>query len=257
MPLSAMSNRLPLVTTCTLLVGLIAAAPMRVLGQTAPGADATSLPVVSVLPTDDFEIMGGGHRSPWQLAEPFYLRPRDGNTVSYETTLRLLYSDTGLYILVEATDSLLNATYQDDYLHLWEEDVFEAFLWPDERYTIYFEYEISPLGFELPLIIPNFDDTYLGWIPWEYEGARKTRKKVVIRGGEPESEAAIDGWFMEIFIPYELLRPLQNVPPTPGSRWRANFYRNDYDGESVSRWDWSRTGSSYHEFRKFGVLVFE
>jgi len=37
-----------------------------------------------------------------------------------------------------------------------ERDVFEFFLWPDERYPVYFEYEISPLGHELPILIPNF-----------------------------------------------------------------------------------------------------
>ena len=58
---------------------------------------------------------------------------------------------------MEATDRTITATMQDDFLDLWKEDVFEFFLWPDERHPVYFEYEISPLGFELPILIPNLE----------------------------------------------------------------------------------------------------
>ena len=37
-------------------------------------------------------------------------------------------------------------------MDLWNEDVFEVFLWTDERYPVYFEYEISPLNHELPIL---------------------------------------------------------------------------------------------------------
>jgi hypothetical protein len=48
-----------------------------------------------------------------------------------------------------------------------------------------------------------------------------------------------------------------NVPPKPGTRWRANFYRMDYDGGQTTSFDWARVGPSFHEFRKFGTLIFE
>jgi hypothetical protein len=54
-----------------------------------------------------------------------------------------------------------------------------------------------------------------------------------------------------------LLKPLQNVPPRPGARWRANFYRMDYDEGKSTSWDWARVGESFHEFHKFGTLIFE
>ena len=40
-------------------------------------------------------------------------------------------------------------------------DVFEVFLWTDEKQPIYFEYEISPLGYELPILVPNFGGKFL------------------------------------------------------------------------------------------------
>jgi hypothetical protein len=54
-----------------------------------------------------------------------------------------------------------------------------------------------------------------------------------------------------------LLKPLGNVPATQGSRWRANFYRMDYDDGKKTAWDWARVGTSFHEYQKFGTLIFD
>ena len=169
----------------------------------------------------------------------------------------MLYSDRGLYVLLDGTDRRLSATMTEDFLDLWTEDVFEFFLWPDERHTVYFEYEISPLGYELPILIPNFGGQFLGWRPWHYDGDRRIQKATAVRGGEKQSGAAIEGWTAEVFVPFELLKPLQNVPPQAGTRWRANVYRVDYDGPRSTAWDWSRVGPSFHDYANFGTLVFE
>jgi predicted amidohydrolase len=213
--------------------------------------------VLRVVRTQDFEITGRGDASAWKKAnwEPLQLRSLSGHP--YQTRVKMLYSDTGLYVLMDATDRAITATMKEDFLDLWNEDVFEFFLWPDERHPVYFEYEISPLGYELPILIPNLEGKFLGWRPWHYEGSRKTRTATTVIGGPKQSGAQVAGWIAEVFVPYELLTPLGNVPPKPGTQWRANFYRVDYDdGKSVS-WDWSRVGRSFHEFRKFGTLVFD
>ena len=84
---------------------------------------------------------------------------------------------------MDATDRKLTATMTEDFMHLWTEDVFEVFLWTDERYPVYLEYEISPLNRELPILIPNFGGQFLGWRPWDYEKDRATRKATSIIGG--------------------------------------------------------------------------
>ena len=58
-------------------------------------------------------------------------------------------------------------------------------------------------------------------------------------------------------MPYTLLTGIRNVPPKPGTLWRANFYRMDYDDGKVTQWDWARVGESFHEYVRFGVLIFE
>ena len=207
--------------------------------------------------TEDFVVNGRGDASAWKKAdwEPLNLRTIDDH--KYKTHVKMLYSETGLYVLMEAEDRTITATMKADFLDLWNEDVFEFFLWPDERYPVYFEYEISPLGFELPILIPNFGGEFLGWRPWHYDGKRKTQTATTTIGGPKQSGASVAGWKAEVFVPYDLLKPLQNVPPQPGTRWRANFYRVDYDDEKSTSWDWARVGGSFHEFEKFGTLIFE
>lgn len=218
---------------------------------------ATGARELKVRPTADFNVTGDGSNPAWQKAEwePLHRRPNAKH--EYETKVKALYSPTGLYFLMEATDGRLTSTMKEDYLDLWTEDVFEVFLWPDEKQPVYFEYEISPLNHELPIMVPNFDGKFLGWRPWHYEGDRKTRKATTAIGGPVQSGAQVSGWKAEVFIPYELLKPLTNVPAKPGTRWRANFYRMDYDDGKTSAWDWARVGPSFHEYQKFGTLVFE
>ncbi|MCZ6795351.1 MAG: carbohydrate-binding family 9-like protein [Planctomycetota bacterium] len=213
-------------------------------------------PLIRVPRVEDFEITGDGSRPAWKRSDWVDLRRRDGEH-PYDARFKVLYSRSGLYFLMEGSDRKVTATMSKDFMNLWTEDVYEVFLWTDERHPVYFEYEISPLGKELPLIIPNFDGTFYGWIPWHYEGARRVKKKTSAVAGELRSGASIQGWRAEFFVPYDLLKPLQNVPPRSGSRWRANFYRVDHDGGKKTSWDWARVGPSFHEYRKFGTLVFE
>jgi predicted TIM-barrel fold metal-dependent hydrolase len=222
-------------------------------------ADTTDRPTpreLRVRATADFEVTGDGSAAAWQRAEWEPLHRRTDKGRSYETRVKVLHSPKGLYVLMDGADEKITATMTEDFQNLWTEDVFEVFLWPDERDPIYFEYEISPLGRELPILVPNLGGRAHGWRPWHYEGGRQTRKATAARGGTLKPGGAVTGWSAEVFIPYELLTPLRSVPPKPGTRWRANFYRMDYDDGTAS-WDWARVGASFHEFQKFGTLVFE
>jgi len=219
-------------------------------------AQSKDRPQLSVKPADDFEVTGAGDNAAWAKTEWTALRRRQPEAHPYDTRFKILYSNTGLYFLMEGTDRKVTSTMKEDFMDLWNEDVFEVFLWTDERYPVYFEYEISPLNRELPIIIPNFGGQFLGWRPWHYDKNRVTRKATSTMGGPKEPNASIQGWRAEFFIPYALLRPLQNVPPKPGTRWRANFYRMDHDDGKRTQWNWAPVGESFHEFEKFGDLVF-
>jgi hypothetical protein len=206
----------------------------------------------------DFEITGDGSAKNWGSTEWVILPQRNSTKKPLTTKTKILYSDTGIYFLFLCQDKILTATMDADFMDLWKEDVVEVFLWPDEDSPVYFEYEISPLNHELPILISNVEGDLVRWQPFHYESDRKTRHATSIQGGDKQSNSIITSWIAEFFVPYKLLRPLNNVPPTSGTRWRANFYRVDYDDEKKSSsWSWKLTNKTFHEYKKFGVLLFE
>jgi len=215
--------------------------------------DSTTLRAVY---TSDFNITGDGSAANWEKTEWVSLPQRSFEGIKKETRMKILYSDSGIYFLFLCEDEKLTATMTEDNLDLWTEDVIEVFLWTDEDHPLYFEYELSPLNYQLPLLIPNFEGKFLGWIPWHYFGERVIKHETSVQGGLKEPNAEITAWKGEFFIPYAILEPLNNVPPKKGMKWRINMYRNDYD-TGLSNWTWQPIDKSYHEYEKFGTLLFD
>lgn len=202
--------------------------------------------------TDFFEISGDGSAQAWKNTEWVTLEKRKG-VAAYNSRAKLLYSDEGIYALFSCADEKISATLREDFANLWTEDVVEIFFWPDESSPIYFEYELSPLNYELPILVPNMDGKFLGWRPWQYDGTRKTRHATKIVEGK---NGEVAEWIAEFFIPFTLLQPLRNVPPSSGSLWRMNMYRIDYDNEYTS-WSWRPVKTNFHDYERFGVIRFE
>ena len=206
--------------------------------------------------SDDFELDGTGGNAAWSIAPWLPILPIKG-AAKHRTQCKILYSSKGMYCLFDCDDHLLMSSGLVDHQDLWTEDVVEAFFWPDETQHVYFEYELSPLNAELPLLVPNNQGTFMGWTPWHYTGDRAARHATSIRGGTNSPGASITGWSAEFFVPFTLLSGLRNVPPLPGTRWRANFNRIDYDQNQQTLFSWSTSVSNtFHDFERFGTIVF-
>lgn len=205
----------------------------------------------------DFEVTGTGLAPAWERAAWHPLTRVGAGVCRYATRTKVLWSGYGMYFLVDCEDQRLTCTMTQDFDEIYHEDVVEVFLWPDERQDLYFEYEISPLGVELPILIPNHQGRFMGWRPWRYEGDRLVRRATSVRGGPKAARAAIKGWTAEFFIPFTLFTGLGNVPPRPGMTWRGNIYRIDYDTGAAIHWAWCPdTDANFHDFRRFGTLEF-
>lgn len=221
--------------------------------------------------TIDFTVTGDGANNEWNKVEWNIITQRSSavlknehwnisedrlkiNDLQYQTKFKILYSDKGIYCLFQCEDSTITAAIKEDFGFLFNEDVVEAFFWPDTNRSIYFEYELSPLNYELPLIIFNEKGNANGWLPFYYRGERKVVHAVKINNSTPANKRFV--WTAEFFVPYALLSSLKNIPPKSGTKWRANFYRIDYDRQPVFS-SWQLTRESYHDPEKFGVLEFE
>lgn len=218
---------------------------------------AGRFPEWKIVRTPDFVPGSPDAEVHWRTAVALPLKPVWDAPLSYKTEGRILYSETGLYVRADCEDRKLTATLQKDNEDLFNEDVIEVFIWPEESRRVYFEYEISPLGFELPLIIPNPHGRFMGWLPWHYEGDRKVKRFVRVHGGTATPGAAVTGWTTEFFIPFALLLGIMDAAPSAGTRWRANFYRIDYDDGKKTHWAWAPLSiRTFHAPDEFGVLVF-
>ena len=94
-------------------------------------------------------------------------------------------------------------------------------------------------------------------MPFHYDEDRKTIHATSVQGGESKSDSDIEGWTAEFFIPFNLLRPLENIPPQSGTKWRANLCRIDYDDDKMATWSWQLTNKNFHDYKSFGTLIFE
>ena len=219
-------------------------------------AEKAGSDVVTVTHCEDFIVSGDGSAEQWSKTQWIDIPQRVEKPETYQTRAKVLYSETGIYFLFDCQDKVLKATIKEDNMDLWEEDVVEVFLWTEEDFPVYFEYEISPLNYELPIIVPNYNGSFYGWLPWHYEGDKRTQHATSTRGGKKKPNAEIEAWMAEFFIPYKLLSPLQNVPPKPGTKWRANMYRIDYDQGQTS-FTWQEVSKTFHDYKKYGTFIFE
>lgn len=205
----------------------------------------------------DFDITGNGSNPEWGKTEWNLMTKLDTGGHNYESKFKILYSSAGIYVLLNGKDNKITTRFNKDFENLFEGDVFEVFFHTNPKSPVYLEYEINQLNKELVLIIPNFKGKFYGWIPWHYEDERRMKKMVDIAGGKMETGADITSWSAELFFPYKLFNPLENVPPVSGTVWNANFYRIDYDGGNMSEWSWAPVKSSFHEFEKFWPIKFQ
>ncbi|MEX2605159.1 MAG: carbohydrate-binding family 9-like protein [Gracilimonas sp.] len=218
---------------------------------------------ILVKKTKDIIITGSGSAQNWNRTSWSELTEFSGladNEVkrNLATKFKVLYSDDGIYFLFHCEDEKLSATMQSNFMELWREDVVEVFLWSNENELTYFEYELSPLNYELPLLVTSYKNKQSHWVPFEfsYKEGRRTIHKTSVKGGKKESGARITEWTAEFFIPFELLRPMDNIFPVSGTKWRANLYRIDYD-RGVAHWGWQAINENFHDYENFGIFIFE
>jgi hypothetical protein len=212
---------------------------------------------LSVHKCSDFEVNGKGNNNEWNKCTWSTITKLDSGGKAYNTAFKMLYSDKGIYVLFKGSDDRITTSSTKDFDALFKGDVFEVFFQTDTATSIYLEYEINHLNKELVLLVPNFNGRAFGWQPFAYVNNRKVEKSVSVEGGKAEINSAITGWTAEIFFPYALFNPLLNVPPKAGTVWRANFYRLDYDSGQMIKWAWSLIEKNFHEYKKFGTIIFK
>lgn len=160
------------------------------------------------------------------------------------TEVRLLWSQDTLYLRFLSkyrSLTLFNQARSDGWRdQLWDRDVAEAFLQPDDSDPlVYKEFEVAPNGFWIDLNISH--------------GANKEMRSELKRRVLVDEKTKT--WVAELAIPMKSLTASFDA----NRNWRANFYRVEGAAEPRFYSAWSPTYSdkpNFHVPSAFGTLIF-
>lgn len=178
-------------------------------------------------------------------------RAIDGGSPRLATRVALFHDRSSLYVLFSGDDDAVQASHLDRDAPLYEEDVVEVFLAPSDP-TIYFEFEVNPLGtlFDARVVSPDGNRaTMTVDRAWNASGLWAASR----RGWSEGRRSAF-----ETLVAIPLLE-LSSAPPRPGEAWRANFFRIDRSaaGDEYSSWRPTRRNPpDFHVPSAFGTIIF-
>jgi hypothetical protein len=199
----------------------------------------------------DFDI-ADLRSSAWKDAKEFVVDKNwDGSTAvkGRQFRVRLLWSDSGLYIRCEAgqTEALIiseKPILDSKTMNLWDRDVCEIFIAPDRKKPRkYFEFEVAPTGEWIDLAI----DLTSGKreTDWKYNSGMESAAKI-------ETGRVI----MAIRIPWTAF----GTQPKAGDVWLGNLFRCVGKDPTRGYLAWKPTLTkepSFHVPEKFGEFRFE
>jgi hypothetical protein len=213
----------------------------------------TPAPPLLRVPRAEFSI-----EDPWAVPEACRPAPlvasESGSRPRLQTSVAAYHDGTTLYALFSGADDgevVASMHQRDD--PLYEEDVVEVFLAPGEP-DVYFEIEISPVGtiFDARIVSPaGIREGMQIDLAWTCEGLTSMIRL--------DRRSPADGTLETLIcVPFQSLVP---TPPTPRSRWRANFFRIDRSaehGDAYLAWQPTlRNPADFHVTSVFGELEFE
>ena len=245
-------------TKYVLMIGLTAVAGLLALGSLAPirpadksGPDISRYTVKRTLGT--IRVDGVLDESSWKAAVgtgPFMLNDGTGLPTT-KTEAKMLWDDQNLYFGFQCEDTDLFATMKVRDQHLWEEEVVEIFIDPDNDQLNYIELEINPLNTFLDLFVLK------PIVPIPYESYNIPAKWAVKVNGTVNNSADKDeGWTVELSVPLKEAVTAPHLPPNEGDKWRLNLYRIERKPkEEYSAWSPTLV-SSYHTPARFGEITF-
>lgn len=178
--------------------------------------------------------------APWQGAVRLgpFVDIRDRALAQEQTTGRILWDDTSLYVALDCAesqmDSLLLERTERDADGLWQDDCVELFVQPPLS-EHYFHLVVNAAGVVFDERCRSADERDLTWNP-----------PVVAATHRGDTR-----WQCEIAIPWADL----GGPPRLGQTWRVNLNREE---KRLDEWSgWSPTRNGFHEPENFGSVIFD
>ncbi len=212
----------------------------------------------------DFPLTGKIDHPLWQQTDPVPLVDAiTGKPGRFKTDVRLLYSDTYLYVGFYCEDDYIWGTITERDGPIYDEECIEVFLNPADTKHQYYEINLSPKNVVYDANVlnsrtpENAFDKFVAQPQWNLENLQTAVWIEEPSGGSKPPEGS-GFWTAEYAIPLAELFGAPNTPPQPGDTWRVNFYRIDSPQKGKpEHFAWSPTGRpAFHLPWKFGYLRF-
>ncbi|MCE5250430.1 hypothetical protein LLG96_09455 [bacterium] len=170
-----------------------------------------------------------------------------------QTSVKLLWNDTYLYIAITCQDKHIWADHYDTNSWTYIDDAAEFFWNPNPGAgDIYYFFEMNCIG-NLLCVYDYYSDDFL------INKAMVPRIATTVRGTVNKDTDFDSGWTLEIAIRFSDYPELSmREKPLPGDVWRANFNRcGGKTNYQYSQWSPSQTDKpNFHRPEDFGRLVF-
>jgi hypothetical protein len=149
-------------------------------------------------------------------------------TPKYHTRVKMLWDDQYLYVGAELEEPQVwsNVAHHDEVV--FQDNDFEVFVNPENNAKHYFEIEINALATIFDLFLPeSYRNGGNALIPWDVRGLKKA---VHVNGTLNHPGDTDRGWTVEMAIPIaDISMGNHAETPVPGSLWRINFSRVEWD----------------------------
>ena len=194
----------------------------------------------------------------WKNAEksgPFVFA--DGNPArpSLKTEAMMLWDDKNLYVAFDVEDHNIWADYKNFNDPIYEEEVVELFVNPNDDMREYYEFQTSPANVRFNAFFTNHRSDLRKAMEWRgnWRSAVKIDGKLNSRNGTDK------GWTVEMELPFSMFQVTGGKTPKPGSHWRADMFRFERPSRNriIEAHAWSPTPNwDFHDMQRWGWIVF-
>lgn len=167
----------------------------------------------------------------WAAAHEYRLGDSlEGEPAAAETSVRLTWDDTTLYVAAQMADDDVWSQYESQDDPLWKEEAFELFFFGEATRRRYLELQVSPRGITFDSRFDTYrkgDEAWDG--PW--------RAAATVDGTVQQRNDRDRGWTVELAVPFAMIceHTAMTCPPVAGATTRINAFRLDRPRRSATQ----------------------
>ena len=171
------------------------------------------------------------------------------------TQVKILYDKSYLYFAFKMADEDLINSYKNRDEPIYEQDVVEVFLDPDDDQKNYYEFQVSPGQVYFDALFPSYREDLENSKKWNAD----LKSGVFLEGTLNKLGDTDKGWVVELAIPFSDLKHAPRTPPQSGDKWRMNLFRINKTTEALPAFGaWSPpVVGDFHKLDRFGYLEFK